>query len=309
MNLCLIYGGTSSEAEASRKSGRSVAASLERLGHRVVFLEYDDSGCEHLKALKLDGVFVSVQGKRHGDGTLQAVLELLGLPYSGTRAPSTAVINDKILCKRLWGTDAIPTPAYFELSRAGWTRGGAEGFLAAMRAARLDFPLMAKPTSQGGAIGISYLDGADSLASGLAGAFAYDDPILIERFVPGKSVTVPVVADGSHLATLPLVEVYSNDAGDYTCMGDWHLRLPELSARTEEAMRALAVRAFESVRGRAYGRVDFMVAHDTEEPFVIEVNAVPCFTENLSYYPFSCAHSPDFPVDRVIDLIVRDMFA
>ena len=275
MTVAIVYGGTSSEAEASAKNARSIEKVLRGRGYDVRMVEFRRGIIQTLRAEKADIVYLCVQGKHHGDGTLQAMLEHEGIPFTGSDARAAALINDKILCKLLFDRCGIPTPRWDILSRERYERG-------AFDPGGLGYPFVAKAPTQGGSFGIALIRSPEELEK-IGAIFAYDDPILLEQFVDGEFYTVGLYERAGELITLRCVEGVEtldgarvdrkNDLTLFT--GQYATQPPRLDEACQRQMERTAEEVFRITGARGVGRVDFMLARDTGRFFVLEINAVP----------------------------------
>jgi len=302
MNIVIVHGGSSTEQAVSTHNAHCVEASLRRLGHQTEMLFYNTEMIGRLLHARWDLVFVCVQGKGHGDGTLQALLEFLGLPYTGSRAAAAAIINDKIICKELFAQAGIPTPPWAVLRGADYRAGRLSFFRS-----RPGFPLVAKAPSQGGSFGIELIKTEKDIPL-IEKVFAYDDPILLERFVPGTFATVALLEREGALEAFPPATKVSLEAGQAKELvlvdpGRYRFAPCPFAPALLETLRETAKKVFYAARARGYARVDFMVDRENN-PWVLEINAVPGLKEE-SLYPY-CASLGGLDFDQVVDAILRD---
>lgn len=275
MRVGIVYGGTSSEAEASEKNAEAIEEALRIKGYDVLMLEYGPDMIRRIKETAVDIVYLCVQGKYHGDGTLQAMLDHEGIPYTGSKTQAAMLINDKILCKFLFDYYRIPTPKWRILRKEEY------------RQKRFDydeigFPFVGKAPTQGGSFGIELIRGPEELPK-LESVFAYDDPILLEEFIDGGFYTVGLLEKDEELMTLPCVEGVETLAGvkrnrDEKLIlftGEYDIAEPDLPESCIREMECFSRQIFELVRARDVARVDFMVSRKTRKPYVLEINAVP----------------------------------
>jgi D-alanine-D-alanine ligase len=277
--VALLKGGRSLERQVSLRSGARVQDALERLGHDV---EAIDVGLDLVKRLgdpEPDVAFVAVHGRDGEDGTLQELLEIAGVPYTGSGVLACVRAWDKVLAKGLMAEDGIPTPEFFAFSQTAFRELGAAELLPVMEE-RLDFPIVVKPASGGSALGIRFARTAADVPGALVSAFSYDSRVLLERHVAGRDLAVSVL-DGE---PLPVVEAvpreddfydfesrYEIGRTDFTCPAD----LPgEVTGRAQE----LAVRAYELIGCAGFARIDLML-DAAGELWVLEANTVPGLTD------------------------------
>jgi D-alanine--D-alanine ligase len=269
--IAIVHGGTSTEQAVSTVNAGCVEAALSRRGYQTFMVNYNRDMIESLYAIAPDLVWVCVQGKGHGDGTVQAALDFMGLNYTGSGALGAQIINDKILCKELFTVAGIRTPAWQTLSRAGYAAR-------AFDFTGVGYPLVAKAPTQGASIGIELVMSADEHGK-IEPVFVYDDPILIEKYIPGHMVTIGLLEREGTLAAFPPVGVRTDTEADrYELIKPDNPRPlvriglpPAVVAELEKAARAV----FNVTRARDYARVDFMVSLDDGFPYALEINAVP----------------------------------
>ena len=275
MKVAVLAGGRSAEREVSLRSGGEVAEALRRRGHDVRLVDLDARVWETLRDGGFDCAFVALHGRLGEDGTVQGMLEILGLPYTGSGVLASALCIDKSRANRALAAAGLDVPDFEELDGA-FTGGEAERLLE-----RLGAPVVVKPVREGSTIGLTIAHEADGLADGIMLAARYDRRVMCQRFVKGVEITVGVLA-APVLQVLPTLEIVSeNPVYDYDAKytpGKSHHIIP---ARVpEEATRraaAAAGDAFQVLGCDGMARVDFIVADDGT-PWFLEVNTVPGLT-------------------------------
>ena len=275
----MLRGGKSAEREVSIRSGEQVAKALRGRGHDVTPVDLDGNTWDALRDGKFDCVFNALHGRLGEDGTVQGMLELLGMPYTGSGVLASALCMDKSRAGKVMAGVGLRVPEFEELEIK-------EG-LAADAVERLVAALVIKPVREGSTIGLTIAQDVDAVATGLVLAARYDRRVLAQRFAVGTEITVGVLAT-PELQVLPTLEivsenpVYDYDA-KYTAGKSHHIipaRIPE--AARESASEA-AARAFTEIGCSGMARVDIIV-DATGTPWVLEVNTVPGLTE-LSLLP------------------------
>ncbi len=278
--VALLYGGRSAEREVSLKGGAAVAAALRTRGVEVTEVDVGADICAVLESGGFDRAFIMLHGRGGEDGTVQGLLETLGIPYTGSGVLGSAVAMDKVATKRLWRGMGLPTPEFLLLEdEQGLELAGALGF-----------PLMVKPAREGSSIGMSRVGGAADLRSAWVAARQYDRCIMAERYVEGAEYTVAVL--GSE--PLPPIRLETpRPFYDYEAKyraEDTAYHLPcGLPPAEESALRELALRAFQAVGASGWGRVDLMV-DEGGQAWLIEVNTVPGMTSH-SLVPMAARHA------------------
>jgi D-alanine-D-alanine ligase len=279
--IAVLMGGRSLERSVSLKSGRRVERALKEREYPVVALDVDETLVPTLMAEKPDLVYIALHGKDGEDGTIQELLEILGIPYTGPGPMSSIIGFNKVLSKELFLAHGIPTPPYFTVSSSTIEDMGASELLPAAWE-KLGGPLVVKPCAQGSALGVGMVERFEDLAGALVTALGYDDRVLLETYVKGCEISISVIGDDQP-ETLPAVEVVSHsgffdfDARYTPGKTDYHVpaRLsPEVTARAE----SLAVEAHRLLRCKELSRVDMIVDEDGT-PYVLELNISPGMTE------------------------------
>jgi len=317
-------GGTSSERDVSLASGLRVAAALRSRGHTVtsadtargVLTERDErallaagvmralppatdalvrlsSGAltETVRAIPdrqaVDVVFLGLHGGQGEDGTIQALLDLTGIPYTGSGHLASALAMDKDLSKRLFRDAGVPTPDWWMLRRGDRESWREHGY-AERAAAALGMPLIVKPSKQGSTVGLSLVKATHELASAVEEAFRYDDEVMLERFIAGRELTVGILGDQA----LPVGEIIpKHELYDYECKYTAGMAEEIFPARISDTERTqaqeLAVKAFRVLKLSGCARIDFRMTKDGTL-FCLEANTLPGMTE-LSLIPQAAA--------------------
>ena len=279
MRIAVLQGGRSAEREVSLRSGAQVAEALRGRAHDVEQVDLDRDVWDRLRDGAFDCVFIALHGRLGEDGTVQGMLELLGLPYTGSGVLASALCIDKTRTNLLLRAEGFQVPEFEEVFEAD---ADAERL-----AARYGLPAVVKPVREGSTIGLTIARDVDALASGLVLARRYDARVLVQRFVSGTEVTVGVLAT-PEVEILPSLEItYENATYDYDAKyteGRSHHIIPARIA--EEARRTVAgaaARAFRALGCEGMARIDFIVERDCT-PWLLEVNTVPGLTA-LSLLP------------------------
>jgi D-alanine--D-alanine ligase len=284
MKIVIIHGGTSDEAEISTRNASRVGKVLGALGHETEFLDYNCDMLQKLCRNRPEAAFVCVQGKGHGDGTVQAILDFLGIPYTGSRTLGAAIINDKIVSKELFERAAIPTPPWQSLSATDYRAGNFDF-------SRIGFPVVAKAPTQGGSFGIELIKSAEDIPK-IEAVFAYDDPILIEKFIYGRFVTLGLLRRNGVLEVFPPVENVSDPATPQSelCLFNrpFSCKPSDVPDHIKVTLDAISRQVFAVSRAKDYARVDFMVSEKEHIPYVIEINAVPGLKQG-SFFPYGAS--------------------
>jgi D-alanine-D-alanine ligase len=284
VRVAVLKGGRSLERQVSLRSGARVEDALVRLGHAVVPLDVGPDLVDRLRAEPPDVAFVALHGRGGEDGTVQELLEVLGIPYTASGPAACQRCMDKVLAKHALRDAGIPTPAFHAFAQGAFGELGAAKALVAVEEA-LEFPIVVKPAAQGSALGIRLARRPEDVPGAIVAAFSYDTKVLLERHVDGRDLAVSVLdgRDGGPRA-LPPVEAIPQD-GDYDFEARYEIgrtrfecpaRVPdEVAARAAE----LALATYRALGCYGFARVDLMLEHGSEELTVLEANAIPGLTE------------------------------
>src|SRR3989440_11516846 len=288
--IAVLKGGRSLERQVSLRSGARVEDALERLGHEVLPIDVGADLVDRLRAESPDVAFVALHGQFGEDGTVQELLEVVGVPYTASGVSACVRCAVKVLAKHAMRDAGIPTPDFYAFNETAFKELGAAGALPEIEE-RLDFPIVVKPASQGSALGIKFAGTAADLPAALVAAFSYGDKVLLERHVAGRDLAVSVLERGDGPQALPVVEAVPQDEvfydfearydigrTEFVCPAD----LPdEVAARAQE----IALDAYRLFGCYGFARVDLMLETGAaagdggDELFVLEVNAIPGLTD------------------------------
>jgi D-alanine-D-alanine ligase len=302
MKVAVLKGGRSLEREVSLRSAARVEDAVGALGHEAVGIDVGEDLVRRLRDDRPDAVFIALHGPGGEDGTVQELLEILDLPYTGPGVAACALCMDKVAAKHEMRGAGIPTPDWAAFNATAFRELGAADTLEEIEA-RLGFPLVVKPASQGSSLGVEFAAGRDEVPQALVAAFSYDDRVLLERYVKGRELAVSVL-DGE---ALPIVEAipreedffnfearYEIGRTDYVCPA----KLPDDEARR---VQELAIGTYETLGCSGFARVDLMLGEDG--PQMLEVNAIPGLTDT-SLLPMAAeAAGIDFTelVERIVE--------
>jgi len=293
----VLMGGAAAEREISLRSGTAVTAALRAAGVDAAAIDWNGRLDPAFLALDFDRYFIALHGRGGEDGQIQAALDLLGRPYTGTGVLGCALAMDKSRAKLTWQGAGLPTPA-FELVDE---RCDAEAVLA-----RLGSPLFVKPAREGSSIGVSKVDNGEALRAAVLSARRYDRTVLAEQGIVGGEYTLSIV-DG---AALPLIkletprEFYDYEA-KYLADDTRYLCPCGLPAAEEQRAADLGLRAFAALDGRGWGRVDFM-RDAAGEFWLIELNTVPGMTDH-SLVPMAARAAGWSFADLVLAILAESM--
>jgi D-alanine-D-alanine ligase len=280
--VAVLMGGRSAEREVSLMSGRGVLQALRSTG---VDAHAFDPAERELSELKKDGFkccFIALHGRFGEDGTVQGALELLGIPYTGPGVMASAVAMDKLMTKRIWLAEGLPTPAWRQVRSAQKAR---EAFQA------LGSPMIIKPVREGSTIGLTKVTTIEQCDAAFALAHAQDPLVMCEQFIAGDEVTCPVLGTGDQARALPIIRIVAPD-GNYDYQNkyftdDTQYLVPSGLPASEEAnIQALVLKAFKALDCRGWARADVMIDQLTRKPYLLEINTSPGMTSH-SLVPMS----------------------
>jgi len=288
--VAVLMGGTSAERQISLMSGTGVLAALQSQG---VDAHAFDPAERELVELKHDGFvrcFIALHGRHGEDGSVQGALELLGIPYTGSGILASAIAMDKVMTKRVWIAEGLPTPRYAWIAPEQRTR---ERIVAVPD--ELGLPLIVKPPREGSSIGITKVTGYSQMQDAVALAAQYDPDVLCEEFIDGEEVTCPVLGHGESARALPIVKIvapegaydyqnkYFTDEVKYQCPSG-------LPADEEREIQRIVVQAYRTLGCRGGGRADLMIRASDRKAFLLEMNTAPGMTTH-SLVPISARAS------------------
>jgi D-alanine-D-alanine ligase len=281
----VAMGGRSLEREISLRSGHRVERALRSLGYTVHALDVDGDFVDRIIAEQPRFVFVAMHGRGGEDGTLQDLLETLGVRYTGSDPLASALCMDKMLFKRMLRLHGIPTPAFHSFNETAFRElGGARTF--PMLLEELKLPAVVKPVAQGSAIGIKFVATAAQLPSAILGAFGYGDRVLVEERIVGRELAVTIVDPAGPARSpraLPIVELFTPESfysyeAHYT-IGQLRMEVPaELSEEVRMRVERVALESYTLMGCRDFARVD-LILDEHEQPQVLEINTIPGLTE------------------------------
>jgi D-alanine-D-alanine ligase len=309
--VAVLKGGRSLERQVSLRSGARVSDALERLGHEVVALDIGADLIARLREERPDVAFVALHGRDGEDGTIQELLEIVDIPYTGSGVLASSRSMDKVVTKHLLQSVGIPTPDFFAFTQTAFRELGAADTLPAIEE-RLGFPIVVKPSRQGSALGIKFARSSADVPGALVSAFSYDERVLLERYVEGRDLAVSIIEGPSGPLALPIVEAvpqgedfydfesrYEIGRTTFVCPAD----LPE--GVTERAQE-LALATYELLGSYGFARVDLMLAGDGELS-VLEANAIPGLTDT-SLLP-QAAEAAGIGFDGLVERILESAFS
>ena len=274
-------GGMSKEREISLKTGNAIAHALTDRGYDITTLDVSkDIGTQLIKR-GIEAAFVALHGRWGEDGTIQGLLEILRIPYTGSGVKASAVAMDKIISKRLFREAGLPTPGFRALE------------IQTSRPPR-PLPLVVKPATEGSTLGVTIVHSEDMWSQALNTAFAYDRQVLAEDFIPGREITASIL-NGQ---PLPLIYIEPREGFyDYNAKYTpgktlYHVPAP-LNGAIERSLKELAVSAYQTLGCEGCARVDMILSHNGD-PMILEVNTIPGMTPTSLVPKAAAAMGMDF---------------
>jgi D-alanine-D-alanine ligase len=301
--IAVLKGGRSLERLVSLKSGARVQDALERLGHEAIPIDVGADLVERLMATAPEMAFVALHGRDGEDGTIQELLEVMGIPYTGSGVSACIRASDKVLAKHAMRDHGIPTPDFYAFNETAFKELGAAQALPAIEE-RLQFPIVVKPASQGSALGIKFARTPADVPAALVAAFSYDRKVLLERYVLGRELAVSIL-DG---VALPIVEAVPEQEAFYDFESRYEIGRTRFvcPAELDEVVAAqaseIAVELFSLLGCEGFARVDLMLETVSGELFALEANPIPGLTET-SLLP-QAADAAGIGFDALVERIV-----
>lgn len=294
--IVVVMGGSSTEAEVSRRSGTAILEALKAKGYNADGLELNPATfANDIKASGAEFVFNALHGKFGEDGIIQGTLEMMGIPYTGSGVMAAAVTMDKVATKRFFMAEGIPTPKAHTYFRYEFKKRDLTGEILQ----EFSVPVVVKASSQGSSIGVVIVEKAEELEAALSEAFKYDREVLVEEFIKGRELTVAVWGNEEKQEALPIIEITTvtgryDYVTKYKVGASTHIIPAPLPEEVTKKVKEIAIRAFAVCGCSGMARVDFMLGEDNQ-PYVIEVNTIPGMTETSLVPDAGRAAGIEFP--------------
>jgi D-alanine-D-alanine ligase len=303
--VAVLKGGRSLERQVSLRSGARVQDALERLGHDVVAIDVGSDLVVRLRRERPDVAFIALHGRGGEDGTVQELLEVLGLPYTGSGVSACIRASDKVLAKHVLRDAGVPTPDFHAFNETAFRDLGAAELLPAIEQ-QLAFPIVVKPASQGSALGIKFARTPADVPSALVAAFSYDRKVVLERHVAGRDLAVSIL-DGT---PLPVVEALPQEEDFYDFEARYEIGRTEFVCPAELAPEAaaraaeLALATWRTLGLHGFARVDLMLDGADGALYVLEANPIPGLTDTslLPQAAEAAGIAFDALVERILEL-------
>jgi len=274
MKIAVLMGGTSSEREISLRTGKAIEKALKSQGFQVTSIDADSQLAAKIMAEKIDLAFLALHGKYGEDGSVQGLLEVMGIPYTGSHVLASALAFHKAKTKAVLGFHHIPTPRFVVLTKKDFISHPSK-----MRELVWQYPLVVKPCEEGSTFGVSLVRSPDELEAACDHAFRYGEEALIEDFIAGREVTVGILGDEA----LPVVEViplsgFYDYESKYTVGKTEYIVPAQMEEKLYQQLQHWGLRTHRALGCRGVSRVDIRIDQQGN-PFVLEVNTIPGMTE------------------------------
>jgi D-alanine-D-alanine ligase len=304
MKIAVLYGGISGEREVSLSSGKGIIKALESKGHEVIGIDFHPDHLEEIIQLKVDLVFIGLHGKFGEDGRIQSLLEMLKIPFVGSGVLASALAMDKAKAKQIFHMNHIPvakSETYTLLDKK------TEEEIAASIKESFQIPFVIKPNQEGSTLGLSIINDEKDIYDAVIKAFNSDDTILVEDFIKGKELTVPVIGSPGNEKALPIIEIIPKNSfydyeSKYAPGGSEHIVPAKIDEQLSKQIQDFAVQAHQVLGCETYSRVDFILS-DENVPVILEVNTLPGMTPT-SLFPDS-AKAVGISYDDMVEQFVK----
>ena len=276
--VAVLMGGRSAEREVSLMSGSGVLKALQSKGVDAHAFDPADRDLSELKHKGFKRCFIALHGRFGEDGTVQGALELLGIPYTGSGVMASSISIDKVMTKRVWLAEGLPTPRYSLLRQGSYTPEQVRSV-----PDDLGLPLIVKPAREGSSIGVVKVQSAAEMDAAVEQAAALDADVLCEQFISGEEVTCPVLGAGDDARALPVIRIVAPE-GNYDYQNKYftddtkYLVPCGLPEGEEQAIQDIVLKAYQVLSCRGWGRLDVMIDAATRKPYLLEINTSPGMT-------------------------------
>ena len=298
----VLMAGISSEREISLKTGKTIEAALKKKGYNVIGIDVGRDIADRLKKEAVEIAFIALHGRYGEDGTIQGLLEVMGIPYTGSGVLSSAIAINKIITKRLLEYHQIPTPRYTVLKK----NEGVD-YYRSLESHGFEYPVVVKPSSECSTIGVSIARDKEQLLEAVGLAFSYGNEILMEEYIDGREITVGILDNTS----LPVIEIVPKEEfydyrAKYTKGMTEYIIPARLSDGLYKKVQGIGLKVYQVLGCKGVSRVDMRVDRE-DHPYVLEINTVPGMTET-SLIPIAARETGiDFPelVEKILESAMR----
>jgi D-alanine-D-alanine ligase len=280
--VAVLMGGQSAEREVSLMSGDGVLKALRSVGVDAYAFDPAERELSDLKREGFQNCFIALHGRYGEDGTVQGALELMNIPYTGSGVMASAIAMDKVMTKRIWRSEGLPTPAWKQVTNAEQTRAALD---------ELGAPMIVKPAREGSTIGLTKVFKAEECEKAYQLASKHDPQVLCEQFIEGDEVTCPIMGSTHEPEAFPIIQIVAPD-GNYDYQNKYfndttqYIVPAKIAAEEYATIASLACRAYEVLGCRGWARADVMIDRATRKPYLLEMNTSPGMTSH-SLVPMS----------------------
>jgi D-alanine-D-alanine ligase len=309
--VAVLKGGWALERTVSLRSGERVQKTLRALGHEVIAIDVGPEMLAQVIEAEPDAAFIALHGGDGEDGTVQGLLETIGIPYTGSGPAACMRCTDKALAKYLMREAGIPTPDWSAFKESAAKDLGVAAALPYIER-KLGFPIVAKPASQGSALGVKFAHSSEDLPAAIVGALSYDRKVVLERYVKGRDLAVSVLdaeTVGEEPTALPVIEAIPRETEFYNYESRYEIGMTtfvcpaELPERVTERAQELALETYKLLGCHGVARVDLMLDEASDDLVVLETNVVPGMTET-SLLPLA-ADAAEIWLDLLVQRILN----
>ncbi|MCM8777546.1 MAG: D-alanine--D-alanine ligase [Candidatus Omnitrophica bacterium] len=273
MRIAVLYGGDSPEREISLRSGKAVAEALKRKRHKILLIDTAKKNFVK-KILGVDCAFIALHGEKGEDGTIQGLLEILGIPYTGSGVRASAMCMNKVITKKILLYHKIPTPLFLEVKKDSPVKPP------------FPFPVVVKPANMGSTIGIKITRNRKQMLSAIKECFKLDSEVFIEEYIKGLEVTAGILGNDNP-KVLPVIEIetptgFYDYKAKYTPGGSRHIIPARIEKRTLKKIEDIALNTYKILGCSGFARMEMIVKKGV--PYVLDVNTIPGMTDT-SLFP------------------------
>ncbi len=301
MKVGVIAGGVSSEREVSLRSGQAVFNALKDLGYNAVFIDAGTDLCEKIKTEKIDIAFLVLHGGWGENGAVQGMLEVMGIPYTGSGVLASALAMDKVASKKIFLYHNIPIPIFKVINKKDYLNSAFSLF-------PFSFPCVVKPADEGSSVGVNIVKDDKEFQSAINEAFKYGNRVIIEKFIEGREIHIGVLGDKAlgGVEVRPKKGFYSYEA-KYTKGLTEYILPPEIDEALYEKLKELGLRAHKALDCKGATRID-MIVDQHGDPYVLEVNTIPGMTETSLLPKIASLAGYDFKglVKEILEISLKD---
>ena len=304
LQIAVLYGGVSKERDVSISSSKGIIEALKANNHEVIGIDFHPDRLHEIIELKVDLVFIGLHGKFGEDGCIQGLLDMLNIPYVGSGVMASSVAMDKFKAKQLFQSENIPTA---KGERYRITDQTNINDLVEKIHSSFELPFVVKPNREGSTLGLTIVNNKEQTEQAIRKAVQSDEFILVEEFIKGKELTVPVMGKMNEEAALPIIEIIPKNVlydyeSKYVQGGSEHIIPARISEELTAKIKQYAVMAHQVLGCEIYSRADFLLTDDNI-PYILEVNTLPGMTPT-SLFPDS-ARTNNISYNEMIETLVQ----